>query len=121
MLQLVFIAYVLLVIFLSLIPLPSSGGGMYTDKIAHFVMYAGIAFLAYVSVRPMRKRLYLLVSSILLGVSLEFLQIYIPGRSTSVLDAAADAAGVLTGFLFCWILAKLWAASPSEAHISGLE
>lgn len=106
MLQLVFIAYVLLVIFLSLIPLPSTGGGVYKDKIAHFIMYAGMASLAYVSVRSMRKKLYFFVLILLLGVSLEFFQMYIPGRNLSLFDIAANTAGVFSGFLICWILAK---------------
>ncbi len=106
MLQLVFIAYALLVIFLSLIPAPSAGGGMYTDKIVHFFIYAGMAFLAYVSVQSMRRKLYLFIFILLLGISLEFFQMYIPGRDASVIDIAANTGGVLTSFFLCWFFVK---------------
>ena len=74
MLKLIFIAYTLLVITLSLIPTAIGGSGMYVDKLAHFIAYGGMGFLAYISVGSVNKRVYLFLLVISLGVVLEFFQ-----------------------------------------------
>jgi len=44
MLKLIFIAYTLLVMTLSLIPTAIGGSAMYADKLAHFIAYGGMGF-----------------------------------------------------------------------------
>ncbi|TFG76807.1 MAG: hypothetical protein E4H21_05315 [Thermodesulfobacteriales bacterium] len=51
MIQLIFTGYTLLVISLSLIPTAAVGGGLHSDKLAHFLAYGGMGFLAYISVK----------------------------------------------------------------------
>lgn len=116
MLQTIFIAYVLFVIVLSLIPLPSTGTAMYTDKIIHFLMYGIMGFLAYISVPSKSGRKYLLVFIVLLGAALELIQIFIPGRSASYIDLAANTAGVVFAIFLFWIYSRLF---PGRIEGSG--
>lgn len=104
MLKLIFIAYTLLVITLSLIPTAIGGSGMYVDKLAHFIAYGGMGFLAYISVGSVNKRVYLFLFVISLGVVLEFFQHYIPGRSASFLDIMANTLGAISGCFVGWKL-----------------
>jgi len=68
MLRMIFIAYTLLVIGLSLIPTAMAGGGMHSDKFAHFIAYGAMGFLAYISVRSINKRVsFDAISGSLLG------------------------------------------------------
>ncbi len=108
MIQLIFIAYTLFVIFLSLIPLPASAQTGYTDKIVHFLLYGIMVFIAYVSVSTLKRRLYLFIFALLLGVALEFFQIYIPGRQASVLDAVANMGGALTVLVMCLLYTRFY-------------
>ena len=103
MVQLIFIAYVLLVITLSLIPTAMGGSGLYSDKLAHFLAYGGMGFLAYMSLDSVKKRFYLFLLVISLGVVLEFFQLYIPGRSTSFFDIVANTLGASLGYFLGWL------------------
>jgi len=104
MLKLIFIAYALLVMTFSLIPTAIGGSAMYADKLAHFIAYGGMGFLAYISVASVNKRVYLFLLVISLGVVLEFFQLYIPGRSASFVDIMANTLGVIVGYFVGWIL-----------------
>lgn len=71
------------------------------DKLLHFSGFAAIgAWFAMLLPRP--RYLLLWVLLVLLGASLEWLQQYVPGRTTDGLDALANAlgagAGVALGF-----------------------
>ena len=68
------------------------------DKIEHFGAYAVLALLPTVHERWRRLSLLLLLM-LLLGVALEFGQLYSPGRSFEIGDMVADATGLLAGFL----------------------
>ena len=103
MVQLIFIAYVLLVIALSLIPTAVGESELYSDKLAHLLAYGGMGFLAYMSVDSAKKRFYLFLLVISLGVVLEFIQSYIPGRSASFLDIVANTLGAGLGYFLGWI------------------
>ena len=121
MIQLIFIAYTVFVIFLSLFPLPAAGAVGYTDKIIHFVLYGIMVFIAYVSVSTLKRRLYLFIFAILLGVTLEFFQIYMPGRNASLLDAAANIGGALTSLILCLLYTRFYGGNGSGgAGVPGL-
>lgn len=102
MIQLIFTGYVLLVIFLSLIPSAAISTGMHSDKLAHFLAYGVMGFLAYVSVESRHNKAYLFVFVIALGVVLEFFQLYLPGRSASFFDIIANTVGTIIGYLLAW-------------------
>ncbi len=103
MVQVIFISYVLLVIFLSLLPGSAIGGAEYMDKIAHAVSYGIMGVLAYIAFQTLRKRITIFIFMFLMGVSLELFQIFVPGRGASLYDAAANTAGLALSFLLCWI------------------
>ncbi|HEX8989569.1 MAG TPA: VanZ family protein [Rhodocyclaceae bacterium] len=64
------------------------------DKLAHFVVFGGIAgLLAVGTARPQPLRLVLLVSVI--GALDEWHQVYLPGRSADVMDLATDVAAAI--------------------------
>jgi VanZ family protein len=67
-------------------------------KVAHFVTFAGIAFVA--RARPLRWSL-LRVLGVALGLALltEFLQRYASGRDASWVDVGIDMAGAALGLL----------------------
>jgi len=90
----------------SLLPpvLDSSSG--HTDKIVHCAGYAVLMFW-WAQLVP-RQRWKLAAAVVLLGVAIELLQGLTPNRQTDPLDALANSAGVVIG----WLAARLLAASP---------
>jgi VanZ family protein len=103
MVQVIFISYVLLVIFLCLVPQPAGIGGGNLDKLVHASMYFIMGVLAYIAFNTLGKRIVMFIFMFLLGVSIELFQIYIPGRDASVYDALANAAGLALSFFLCWL------------------
>ena len=106
MFQLIFIAYVIFVIAASLIPEAGTSIVVYQDKIAHLTAYFVMGVLAWTAVTTMKRKLYLLLSSVLIGVVLEFVQESVPGRSMDIADAAANTAGVVLAYLVCRFCAE---------------
>ncbi len=106
MFQLIFIAYVVFVIAASLIPEAGTSIVVYQDKIAHLAAYFVMGVLAWTAVTTMKRKLYLLFFSILLGVVLELVQELVPGRSMDIADAAANTAGVVLAYLVCRFCAE---------------
>ncbi|MCA9810801.1 MAG: VanZ family protein [Candidatus Dadabacteria bacterium] len=106
MFQLIFIAYVVFVIAASLIPEAGTSIVVYQDKIAHLTAYFVMGVLAWTAVTTMKRKLYLLLSSVLIGVVLEFVQEFVPGRSMDIADAAANTAGVVLAYLVCRFCAE---------------
>jgi len=93
------LAYVLLVVLVSLLP---SGGISIgnSDKVGHFFAYAGIAILALLSFEGRFARLAALLGAVGLGAILEWGQSFVPGRDMSLADGITNALGVLVGALF---------------------
>jgi VanZ family protein len=86
------------------IPNYSSGPARYNDKTAHYVGYAGLAFLlSFVSAtrRRWERRAMLLVLATTSTYAMvdELSQIPIPGRSGEVGDWIADFLGSISGIL----------------------
>lgn len=104
MVQLILISYILLVIFLSLIPTAALVSGMPSDKLAHFLAYGVMGGLAYLSVESKAKKAYLFIIIISLGAVLEVLQFFIPGRSTSFFDMIANTLGAAMGYITIWLV-----------------
>jgi len=104
MIQIALIGYILLVIALSLIPTPVASSGMYSDKIAHLLAYGVMGVLAFLSVRTKKRRIYLFIVIFSLGLILEILQNYIPGRDMSLLDILANTGGSGLGYLLGWLI-----------------
>ena len=91
---------------LSLLP-PSSGIELGEhDKWNHFIAYLILA-LNWCLIKNTRGIFFLgILICICYGLSLEYLQGFVPGRVPSWLDALANTGGVVTGFLIYSITKK---------------
>lgn len=92
-LKMAFAIGVISVVVLSLLPprsLPSFG---ISDKIEHFTTYAILGLIAGFAFPTQRAAIWLVVSLSALGITLEFCQWFVPGRSPESLDAIASVLG----------------------------
>jgi VanZ family protein len=110
MLYILFVGWLVTVTIGSLLP-PTSfptwvdlGGNR--DKIAHFVAYFVTALLFYLAFRPRLKRtdIYAIIFAAGYGALLELAQLFVPGRTCSLGDLAANLSGVLFFFVLYRIL-----------------
>ncbi len=67
------------------------------DKLAHFAAYFALALLPFAGFRDARRARAASLSMLVLGALMEACQSFIPERSASVLDMAANALGVACG------------------------
>ncbi|OYU43147.1 MAG: hypothetical protein CFE44_19995 [Burkholderiales bacterium PBB4] len=68
-------------------------------KVAHFVLFAGLACLGHV--RPVAWRLpWVLAGALLVAMATEGMQFWAAGRSPSWWDVGIDMAGALVGLTF---------------------
>ena len=76
------------------------------DKVAHFIAYFFTAFLFYVAFRDRFKQtdIYAMLFAFDYGLTLEFVQQFVPHRVFSFLDLAANLSGVLFFFVLYRIL-----------------
>jgi VanZ family protein len=97
----VFVVYVLMVVLVSL--LPSGGISLWhIDKVGHYLAYAGMALLAFLTFKSRVGRVGALIFAVGLGAVLEWAQSFVPGRDMSVVDGIANTLGVITGAVcFC--------------------
>ena len=68
------------------------------DKLAHLCAYLWLALLPALIVKSPKEIFLLSMALVLLGISLEIGQIDVPGRTFSLADMCANAAGVFLGF-----------------------
>jgi len=85
------------VLVLSLIPIDVDLG-QGSDKVEHFIAYAGLAFWFGLLYAGWRRQLGFAVGFILMGVVIEFLQGMTDYRDFEVADMVADAIGAFIGF-----------------------
>lgn len=103
-------AYALIIFYLS----ASSIGGVppfpYFDKMVHFLLYGGLAFLCVWSLRAgtalawKKALLVAFLLSTVYGVFNEIVQAFLPARGAELMDAAANAAGALAGATLAAVL-----------------
>jgi VanZ family protein len=99
-LRFVFALYVLLVVFVSLVPGSGFSLGRHSDKIGHFLVYSGMIILAFLTFRSKPAQFLAAVFAIGLGIVLEWGQSFVPGRDTSLIDGIANTLGVFSGMIF---------------------
>lgn len=68
------------------------------DKILHFTGYAIVSALAMMSIRSARRQFTCMLMLTFLGISLEFAQMFVPGRAFEMWDMAANGCGVFFAF-----------------------
>ena len=92
---------VLLVIFLSLVPVPVEVPVEGGDKFGHVTAYAALMFWFANLFETVNRRGILAIGFVALGIALEFVQGWTDYRTFELADMAADAFGVAVG----WVLA----------------
>ena len=93
--------YMVLILSISAIPtntIPELGF-QHADKVAHFIEYAILGFLAIQSFKPMSgiQFCYIIFSGFVFGAFDEWWQSFISDRYTSMFDLIADNVGMLVG------------------------
>jgi len=89
------------------------------DKLFHLVAFGMLGFLAAGSLRASQdgyatRQIWLVVLAVTLyGISDEFHQYFVPGRSADIYDVVADAAGGLLGAWTMYFLARIFVRSSS--------
>jgi|SRR6266853_3274358 len=67
------------------------------DRLEHFVAYFAAVLIQTTTLRSWTRSTAVALSMIALGVVLELLQNFSPGRTPDIFDALSDTLGVLTG------------------------
>ncbi len=89
------------------------------DKLFHVVAFGMLGFLAAGSLHASRddyatRQVWLVVLAVTLyGISDEFHQYFVPGRSADIYDVVADATGGLLGAWTMYYLARIFVKSSS--------
>lgn len=84
------------------------------DKVVHFFIFGVLMFLSCFALKktneytgkPFRFIRVALIYSLALGVIIEFIQQYVPGRGPSVADVVANSIGVALGYAIFRLLQK---------------
>lgn len=99
---------VLVVVVLSLLPQDQTVIQVpFTDKVAHFITYMFLTFIALISSTQKHSVLMILALQILIGVCVEFAQSFTPDRTPELLDVLANSLGVLVGALLYFLFRKI--------------
>ena len=90
-----------------------------SDKLEHALAFMALTLLGFFAYP--RKAAKLCLGLVTMGALFEGLQIFIPGRTASVLDAAANTMGVIAGiFLYATATHLLAAIKQSRPRPSGI-
>ena len=111
-------AWMILLFGLSASPdLPAAPGGL-SDKLVHALAYAGLSALLYRALARGRatglragRGLAAAALAVLYGLSDEWHQAFVPGRTADTADLAADAAGAVAAAAALWtcgIILRRW-------------
>jgi VanZ family protein len=81
------------------------------DKVIHFSIFFLLGILVYRALEPKVtpagfdwRRLVIAISAVILyGISDEFHQVFVPGRTVDAFDALADSLGGVSSALFIWL------------------
>lgn len=91
-----------------------------TDKDVHGGLYAGFALVVLRALARRWARVTVLtalgaiVVAVLYGISDEFHQSFVPGRSSDIADVAADAIGATVAVGIAWLIARFGARGTSR-------
>ncbi len=68
------------------------------DKVVHFCGYCLVSTLAMLAIRSPRRQVTCLLLLTVMGIGLEFGQLFVPGRAFEMADMAANGCGVFFAF-----------------------
>ena len=105
--KILFFTFTLIVVFIfAVIPNdPLFEEYAYADKVKHLFAFFTLSFLLNRASSDMAQRFRNMSALLLFGIFIEFVQYYLPERSTSVVDIFADVAGILL-FQFSYSFGK---------------
>lgn len=103
-----YMAAMLLVSILSLIPQPQLEAPEGTDKALHLLAYGVIAGCAGLGFANWDRRILAGTTAIGLGIFLEIAQGAWAGRNASVADALSNGVGVALGLLVAFLVLRGW-------------
>ncbi len=103
-----YLAFILLVIVLSLIPQPQMDTPEGTDKALHLLAYGVIAGCAGLGFASWSGRVRARLAAIGIGIFLEIAQASWAGRNGSLADALSNTAGVILGLIVAHFILKIW-------------
>ena len=113
----VWVCSLLIIIYTSLQPLPEfTYQTRYMDKLLHALSYLWLAMLLFICLKTNKINLLVIISLILMGVALEIIQSYIPGRLFSIYDMIANTLGVLAGAFLGRKIKNLLASASSYTY-----
>lgn len=93
------------ILYLSLTPTETLTVG--NDKISHFIAYSCLMLNIGILVYPNKRKIFTgVVLAVFLGVIIEILQHYIPGRFMSLGDVIANTLGALLGMILILLFGK---------------
>lgn len=93
------------ILYLSLTPTETLTVG--NDKISHFIAYSCLMLNIGIIVFPNKRKIFTgVVFAVLLGIIIEVLQYFIPGRFMSFGDAVANTLGVFLGTILILLFGK---------------
>jgi len=81
-------------------PAPPAATADVNDKLAHALSFLMLGLLAQQAFPRLRTDWSLYTWLLVYGLGIELIQFFIPERSFSLLDLAADAAGLLMAYAF---------------------
>lgn len=81
----------------------------HSDKLEHGLLFALLGALGRRAWQQRHHRAVVIAGLVAVGVLTEWLQAYVPGRSASPWDFAADVLGLALG----WWVARHWGGQPS--------
>lgn len=81
-----------------------------SDKTLHFIGFFILILLLIFTLKDYTsKRVYLksLIIAVIIGIIIEVAQLFIPARTFSLLDIAADLGGIFLGMVLAWTFSRL--------------
>lgn len=103
--RLLFSLNLIFIIIASLVP-SSMPSVWHLDKVGHFAAYGSLFALALFAFQATKTRISIFFLAVGLGIMLEWLQSFVPGRDMSILDAITNTVGLIFGLIFYLLLNK---------------
>jgi VanZ family protein len=109
---LAYLAGLVLVAILSLVPRVDVPGPEGSDKFAHLIAYGAIALAGGLGFRDWDRRIMAATTAVGIGIFLEVAQASWAMRDGSVTDGVANTAGAALGLAAAWIVLRVLAERP---------
>jgi VanZ family protein len=81
------------------------------DKVSHFAAYALVAFIGFFAVSKAIYRIWIAAGMVAMGITLEIIQLLVPGRDFEFYDWFADVLGVAVAYALFSAIRRIWRSS----------